>query len=245
MDVFYFRDRPRRSESGVEGRFIDSDRNGTTLAVELEEGAAIGSPGVEFFLLSGRLSAGGQPAGPLDYVVLSAPAEVSEGGLAIAWVPRAASRLEARIERAAGAEWRAPALGSAAGMFFRPLQREEHVDVVGGRRVTGTERGFRRLTTLTPGWREPHCEVHPGCREENILLSGDLYICGDGRGAMSPGAVLVNEVGLRHGPMATRGGAVILISCDSWMGVDWSDASKDDLESIDRYLSAGAFPSAT
>jgi hypothetical protein len=39
--------------------------------------------------------------------------------------------------------------------------------------------------------------------------------------------------------MATRSGAVILISCDSWMGVDWSPASNEDLDSVDRYLSAG------
>jgi hypothetical protein len=84
-------------------------------------------------------------------------------------------------------------------MFFRPLRREEHVDVVDGQRVTGTDRGFRRLTMLSPGWRKRQCEVHQGCREESILLAGDLFVCGNGRGAMGPGAMLVNEIGLRHG----------------------------------------------
>jgi hypothetical protein len=245
MDVFYLRDRPQRSESGIEGTFVDSDRNGTTLAVQLRPGASLGIPGVELFVLSGELGVDGRTLGPLDYAILSGPADVTEEGFAIAWVPSGAPAAAARIETAATAEWRTPALGSAAGMFFRPLQREEHVEVVDGRRVTGTEHGFRRLTTLTPGWRELRCEVHPGCREENILLAGDLYVSGEGRGAMSAGSVLVNEVGLRHGPMATRRGAVILISCDQWMSVDWSDASKEDLDGVDSYLSKGFAISAS
>ena len=245
MDVFYFRDRPRRFESGIEGTFIDSDRNGTTLLAELSSGSRVGGAGIEVFLLSGTLITEGQTLGPLDYAILAEPAEVIQTGMAIVWVPRGSATAAARIQPAAGAEWRAPALGSSAGMFFRPLRREERVEVVDGRRVTGTERGFRRLTTLTPGWREPRCEVHPGCREENILLAGDLFVAGHGRGAMHPGAVLVNEVGLRHGPMATRGGAVILISCDHWMAVDWSDASEEELESMNLYLDDGFPLSAT
>jgi hypothetical protein len=245
MDVFSFRDRPRRRESGIEGTFIDSDRNGTTLAADLHSGSRLGSAGIEVFMLSGKLISEGQILGPLDYAILAEPAEVIQTGLAIVWVPRGATTAAARIEPAAGAEWRAPALGSTAGMFFRSLRREEHVDVIDGRRVTGTERGFRRLTTLTPGWREPRCEVHPGCREENILLAGDLFVAGHGRGAIHPGGVLVNEVGLRHGPMATRGGAVILISCDYWMAVDWSDAPEEELESMNLYLGEGFPLSAT
>lgn len=245
MDVFYFRDRPRRSESGLEGAFIDSDRHGTTLAVDLSSGARLGDAGIELFVLSGSLLSGGQTLGPLDYAILAEPAEVVQTGFAIVWVPRCAAVAPARIQPAAGAEWRAPALGSTAGMFFRPLRREEHVDVVDGRRVTGTERGFRRLTILAPGWREARCEVHLGCREENILLAGDLFVAGRGRGAMHPGGVLVNEVGLRHGPMATRGGAVILISCDHWMGVDWSDAPEEELASMNLYLGEGFPLSAT
>ena len=245
MEVFYFRDRPRRSDSGVEGALIDSDRNGTTLLADLLSGSHVGRAGIEVFLLSGKLISEGQILGPLDYAILAEPAEIMQAGLAIVWVPRGAAYGPARIQTAAGAEWRAPALGSSAGMFFRPLRREERVEVVDGRRVTGTERGFRRLTTLTPGWREPRCEVHPGCREENILLAGDLFVAGEGRGAMHPGAVLVNEVGLRHGPMATRGGAVILISCDNWMAVDWSDAAEEELELMNLYLGDGFPMSAT
>ena len=245
MDVFYIRERPRRSVSGLEGTFIDSDRNGTTLAIDLRSGTRLGRAGIELFVLSGNLVSGGRTLGPLDYTILAEPAEVIQAGFAIVWVPRGAAIAPARIEPAAGAEWRAPALGSTAGMFFRPLRREDHVDEVDGRRVTGSERGFRRLTILTPGWREPRCEVHPGCREENILLAGDLFVAGQGRGAMHPGGVLVNEVGLRHGPMATRGGAVILISCDNWMAVDWSDAAEEELESMNLYLGEGFPLSAT
>ena len=225
--------------AGIEGNLIDADRNGTSLGVDLEPGSALGSAGVEVFILAGQVVVGGERLGPLDYALLSAPAEVVGRGFAIAWVPIGEPVAAARVQLASAAEWRTPALGSANGMFFRPLRTEEHVGEVDGRRVTGTTRGFRRLTALAPGWRELRCELHPGCREENILLAGDLLVCGEGRGAMHPGSVLVNEIGLRHGPMATRSGAVLLISCDSWMAVDWSDAGRDDLELVNRYLSEG------
>jgi hypothetical protein len=239
MDVFDLRDRPTTTIDGLTGRLVDHDRNGATLLVNLDSGTRIDQPGLEIFLLRGRLDVAGQQLGPQDYALLGSRAEVRADAQALVWVPGKEPFGEARVETAVGAGWRAPALGSAPGMLFRPLRTEEQVDEFEGRRVTGTPRGFRRLTVLAPGWCERRCEVHAGCREENIVLAGDLMVCGKGRGVLGPGSVLVNEVGLRHGPMATRGGAVILISCDSWMSVDWSEASEADLAAIDAYLAQG------
>jgi len=239
VDIFRVGDRPVTDVDGLLGRAIDRDRNGASLLLELDPGARLDRPGLEVFLLEGAVELDGRRLGPRDFLLLGGRATVLAPTRAIAWVPDREPLGIHRVQAASGADWRQPALGSTAGMLFRPLRSEEHVDEVDGKRVTGSPRGFRRLTCLAPGWSERRCEVHAECREENILLAGDLLVCGHGRGVMRPGSVLVNEIGLRHGPMATRVGAVLLISCDSWMSVGWHPAPEADLAQIDRYLGGG------
>jgi hypothetical protein len=239
MDVFQIARRPLTKVDGLEGRLIDRDRNGASLLLELSPGTRLDHPGLEVLVLEGAAEAGESRLGPLDFALLGAPATIRAPTRAIAWVPAGDRLGEPRVQAAAGAEWRQPALGSTAGMLFRPLRSEERVDRLSSKRVTGSPRGFRRLTVLAPGWSERRCEIHAECREENILLAGDLWVAGEGRGLMRPGSVLVNESGLRHGPMATRGGAVLLISCDGWMSVEWSAAPEAEVATLDRYLAAG------
>lgn len=69
------------------------------------------------------------------------------------------------------------------------------------------------------------------------MLRGDLLM--PGRGIMRPGSNLANPPGLWHGPMTSKGGALMLINCDAPMDVEYGDQT--DADELDAYLQTAAW----
>jgi hypothetical protein len=96
--------------------------------------------------------------------------------------------------------WQLPwVTGPAPGLRLKLLWRDE---------ATGA---YTRLLDVAPGWREPRLEHHD-CSEEAFMLAGDMTM--GALGTMRPGAYFFRPPGIRHGPMHSQAGAVILVRTD-------------------------------
>jgi glyoxylate utilization-related uncharacterized protein len=101
---------------------------------------------------------------------------------------------------AAALEWQIPWVkGPAPGLRLKLLWR----DAASG--------AYSRLLSVDPGWSEPRLEHHD-VSEEAFVLEGDMTM--GALGTMRPGAYFWRPPRIRHGPMRSTAGAVILIRTD-------------------------------
>jgi quercetin dioxygenase-like cupin family protein len=97
-------------------------------------------------------------------------------------------------------EWQIPWVkGPAPGLRLKLLWRDEQSGA------------YSRLLSVDPGWREPRLEHHD-CSEEAFVLEGDMTM--GSLGTMRPGAYFWRPPGIKHGPMHSSSGALILIRTD-------------------------------
>jgi hypothetical protein len=181
---------------------------------------------IEAFVLAGALEVDGAPAAVAAFVSLprGSGAQLASPGGALAylfWSPALAPRDDESCTLLD--TWAEPWLWRAshdrpAGYLYKSLRRPDHP-------LGATPGGFLRLVQLVPGWISPRREVHHGCWEENLMLRGDLLM--PGRGTMRPLTNLANPRELWHGPMTTKGGALMLVHCDAPMDVEYSTDTDD------------------
>jgi hypothetical protein len=97
----------------------------------------------------------------------------------------------------------------------------------------GGPQGILRFAVFTPGFAEARQEVHHQNWEEMIFLSGDLLM--PERGLCGPGTVLANPAGLKHGPLISQRGSVMLYHTDAPVTVDFSAISGGP-DVVEEYL---------
>ena len=81
--------------------------------------------------------------------------------------------------------------------------------------------GMLRFIMMAPGFGEPRQEAHFDCWEEMVWLNGDLLM--PERGLHSAGSFLANPPGLKHGPLLTSKGSLLMLHCDTPMGAEFYD----------------------
>ena len=99
--------------------------------------------------------------------------------------------------------------------------------------------GFLRLFSVAPGFRLDSEERH-ACWEENIMLRGDMWMAG--RGTLRAGWCVANPPGLWHGPMVSKGGAVLLVHCDRPHTLEYRDWQGSPQE-LARYVESAPWAS--
>jgi hypothetical protein len=233
---------------GCEARTISQDRRvgAKSLMVRIPRGwhsaRYATSLTMEWFVLSGGMSIDARaatsgwfasiPAGSSGVDVIS-----RSGCLALCFQqPMARNADGIEIRNMWQVPWHESTLaGVPAGLMSKSLRTPDPVRVVRGKRFTGGSDGFLRLVSLAPGWSTAEQERHSKCWEENIMVRGDLMMVG--RGVMAAGSCLAHPAGTAHGPMVTKGGALMVVHCDAPMDVTWSRLENGELE-ISRYLGA-------
>jgi hypothetical protein len=193
---------------------------------------------LELFVLEGEIAVDDHPLAPGVFATLPAGDEVrvraaEPAAVLVFWDP--ADEAPSRSLYTASAwerPWETNMLpGIPAGLMRKRLRGEDEGP------PQGPARGWIRLIHAAPGWRSTTEERHVGCWEENILLRGDMYM--RGRGTIAAGDCLANPPALWHGPMATRGGALFLVHCDSPMSVEWRDEETEWVDVEDYLRGAG------
>ncbi len=246
--MFAIADLPREAVSsvplvsGLEARTISRDTasGGCTLEIDVPagfEGVADPDGRLDIFVLDGELALGGATtiegggfatlprgettvscAGPTRAIVLWAPgAEARSAGLP----PHVASAWERSWETNTQP-------GTPFGLMRRRLRENDSGP------PQGPPGGWVRIVHVVPGWWTEGQECHAGCWEENIVLRGDVYMT-DRAAAIRAGDCLANPPDHWHGPMATKGGALLLVHCDQPMGVELRHEGAHDDE-LRRYL---------
>lgn len=81
--------------------------------------------------------------------------------------------------------------------------------------------GMLRFIQMAPGFGEPRQEVHWDCWEEMVWLTGDLLM--PERGMHAGGSYLANPPGMKHGPLTTSKGSLLMLHCDKPMGAEFHD----------------------
>jgi hypothetical protein len=233
---------------GCEARTISQDRRtgSKSLMVRIPRGWhgawTETSLATEWFVLSGGMSINGDRATSGCFASTppgsSAVELTSQSGCMALCFQQPSARKDGGI--AIRNMWQQPwhestLAGVPAGLLSKSLRRPDPVRVVHGTRFTGGIEGFLRLVSLAPGWFTAQQERHSKCWEENIMLRGDLMMVG--RGVMEPGSCLAHPAGTAHGPMVTKGGALMIVHCDAPMDVTWSPVENGEQE-IARYLEA-------
>jgi hypothetical protein len=118
--------------------------------------------------------------------------------------------------------------GVPPGLMSKSLRIPDPVRAVSGTRFSGGADGFHRLISLAPGWFTAQPECHSNCWEENIMLRSDLMMVG--RGVMAAGFCLARRAGTAHGPIVTKGGALMVVHCDVPLDVTWSPVENGEPE---------------
>ncbi len=180
------------------------DGSGATLCVDLPRGWSATEQGregaTELFVLHGSILVDGRLYGGGSYIA----------------IPRGSSAVSLAVGDAARVLvfWSAHAHIDATRTSVWDVLREKPLCKL--RTTDGNPdgpAGWLFLANIKAGFWSPDEHVHEGF-EENILLRGDLLMPTDGRGVMTPGRNLANPPGFWHGPMASKGGALILIHTD-------------------------------
>ena len=69
-----------------------------------------------------------------------------------------------------------------------------------------------------------------------VWLAGDLLM--PERGMHAPGSFLANPAGLKHGPLLTARGSLLMLHCEAPMGAQFSELTNDDGEEVGAQLVA-------
>lgn len=94
--------------------------------------------------------------------------------------------------------------------------------------------GMLRFIQMAPGFGEPRQEVHYDTWEEMVWLAGDLLMAE--RGMHAAGSFLANPAGLKHGPLLTAKGSLLMLHCEAPMGAQFSELTNDEGEEVGTEL---------
>lgn len=183
---------------------------------------------LEFFLLRGDLSLGGERVGASGYIhlpQLCGGGELSShaGALALVfWNPNLPAfpfpYTRNRTLRAWEQPWTDSVPGSH-GVRHKSLRLPDPVPHPNCEGFDGGPGGYLRFQYIEPGMIVAAEHVHHECFEEIILLNGDCFLVNEGQ--MGIGSVVVHPQEWYHAPFVSRGGALILVHTDAPMGFPW------------------------
>jgi hypothetical protein len=220
--------------SGLPVRVVSrGDDGASTLLARLPPGwhaSPPPAPGtLECFVLDGDLTVGRERLGSGGYATLSRSERTalsSTGGAETFFFvsPRLEPRDGVRLTSAWEEQWRPSGLPGMLHISFR------HPD--GDGPPPGGPDGFLRLFAVAPGFRLDCRERHT-CWEENLVLRGDMWMAD--RGVLGPRSCVANPRGLWHGPMVSKGGAVLLVHCDRPHTIEY-DGWEGDPWQLEAYL---------
>jgi glyoxylate utilization-related uncharacterized protein len=215
---------PAAGLSGFQWKILSqADNHGAQTALVRFDSGWRSAPGLalpaaqEFFLLEGALSAvcgnqtcalspggylriaPGTPFGPLRASAETRTLWMTDGRLDP--IPPSPPTPESvTFTDSTALEWQIPWVkGPAPGLRLKLLWRDEKSGA------------YSRLLSVDPGWSEPRLEHHD-CSEEAFVIAGDMTM--GSLGTMRPGAYFWRPPGIKHGPMHSSSGALILIRTD-------------------------------
>lgn len=218
---------------GTEVRPISHERDGSSTSWLLRvppgwKHVETGDATVELFVIEGSLAVAGQTLRVYGFAGIpkgSEPVSISSAGGAhvIVWhnqgIPgELVYPGGVTIRRSWEEHWQQYELpGLRHGMLYKGLRDP---DVVTGA-LHGGPGGMLRLHLITPGYPSVQEEVHHGCTEEIIFLTGDLMM--PNRGWGGPGTLLVNPADYPHGPYVSQRGTLLLVHSTVPMPTAYTD----------------------
>lgn len=233
--------------SGLETRTMSTD-SGTgsgTYMVKFPPGWKRSVTGdqatIELFIVDGDMTANEQQLGAGGFVAVPknrGPAELSTEGGAQAYVFWSTDWTEGyyydgqvQIVKVWEKEWILTEMpGLRHGILHKSLRWP---DPEGGL-MHGGPNGMLRFIMMAPGFGEPRQEVHWDCWEEMVWLSGDLLM--PERGLHAAGSFLSNPAGLKHGPLLTSKGSLLILHCDAPMGADFHELRDEEGSDVGAHL---------
>jgi len=183
---------------------------------------------LEIFIVEGDLTANGQQLGAGGYVAIpqgGGAVELSSSGGCQAyafwdseWVKGYYYDDQVYIAKVWEVDWILTELpGLRHGIMHKSLRWPDPCEGL----VHGGPGVMFRFIHMAPGFGEPRQEVHEHCWEEMVWLSGDLMMAE--RGSHAAGSFLANPAGLKHGPLLTAKGSLLMLHCDAPMGAEFHD----------------------
>lgn len=199
---------------------------------------------LEFFLLRGDLSLGGERVGASGYIHVAQHAGggelTSEGGaLALAfWNPDIPCFPYPLTRNRTIKAWQEPWVDSipgSHGVRHKSLRKPDPVPHPCDEGFDGGPGGYLRFQYIEPGMIAAAEHVHHECFEEIILLQGDCFLVNEGQ--MGIGSVVVHPQEWYHAPFFSRSGALILVHTDAPMGFPWPPRPYPEAERLaEAYL---------
>lgn len=231
--------------AGLSGSAMSADaRSGAvTWIVEIPPGwhaetdAALAS--LEFFLLHGDLSLGGESVGASGYIhvpQLCGGGELrsTRGALALVfWNPNLPCfpypYTRNRLIRPHAETW-VNSVPGGHGVMHKSLRKPDPVPHPTDEGFDGGPGGYLRFQYIEPGMVAAKEHVHHECFEEIILLQGDCFLINEGQ--MGTGSVVVHPQEWYHAPFASRSGALILVHTDAPMGFPWPPRDYPEVDTL-------------
>ena len=227
LDVRVMSDRP---ETG-DGTYMIKAPAGWQHTERADEGA------LEMFVVEGDVTANGRTIGAGGYV--AAPLDCGEVEMSSAsgfqayvfwnatWVKGYYYDNKPYIAKVWEIDWILTEMpGLRHGIMHKSLRWPDPAEGL----FHGGPGGMLRFIHMAPGFGEPRQEVHWDCWEEMVWLAGDLLM--PERGMHAPGSFLANPPGLKHGPLLTSKGSLLMLHCDAPMGAEFSELVNEDGEEV-------------
>lgn len=234
---------------GIETRTMskDPDTGAGTYMVKIPKGwtyrVTADDATLEMFIVDGDVTANGQALGAGGFVAVpkkQGPVDLSSNGGAQAyvfwnteWTDGYYYDNQPEIVKVWEKDWIITEMpGLRHGILHKSLRWP---DPTGGTHHGGPN-GMLRFILMAPGFGEPRQEVHWDCWEEMVWLNGDLLM--PERGLHAAGSFLANPSGLKHGPLLTSKGSLLMLHCDAPMGAEFHDLHDGDGNDIGQDLKA-------
>ncbi len=234
---------------GIEARTISKnpDTGAGSFMVKFPPGWSHKATGddatLEMFIIDGDVTANGQRLGAGGFIAVPkklGPADLASEGGAQAyvfwntdWVDDFYYDNQVEIVKVWEKDWIPSVMpGLRHGIMHKSLRWP---DPHGGE-FHGGPGGMVRFIMMAPGFGEPRQEVHWDCWEEMVWLTGDLLM--PERGMHAAGSYLSNPPDLKHGPLLTAKGSLLLLHCDKPMGAEFHDLQDADGEEVGTALKA-------
>ena len=210
-------------------------RSGTTTRRRADEAT------VEIFVVEGDLTADGRTLGAGGYAAVPkgrGPLELSSAGgfqAYVFWNPVWADGYyyddQPYVAKVWEIDWILTEMpGLRHGIMHKSLRRPDPAEGL----FHGGPGGMLRFIHMAPGFGEPRQEVHWDTWEEMVWLAGDLLM--PERGMHAPGSFLANPPGLKHGPLLTARGSLLMLHCDAPMGAQFYELTSDEGEEVGAEL---------
>ena len=181
---------------------------------------------MEMFIVDGAITANGQRLGAGGFVAVPknhGPADLETEGGAQAyvfwnteWQDDYYYDNQVQIDKVWEKDWILTEMpGLLPGIMHKSLRWPDANEGL----FHGGPNGMLRFIMITPGFGDPRQEVHWDSWEENVWLSGDWLM--PGRGLCAAGSFLANPAGLKHGPVFTSKGSLLIAHCNAPIGAEF------------------------